>query len=281
MEMYRRVEKVLTETLAKCVQEGLLPLESAPQSVALEQPKRPEHGDYATNICMQLAREAKMNPRQIATIFTENLVDTEGLLENCEIAGPGFVNLRVKSAHWREAAKTIVASGSDFGCSELGNGQRVLVEFVSANPTGPLHVGHGRGAILGDVVASLLQAVGYQVEREYYINDVGNQMNILGRSLFVRYRQACALDDEFPDNHYQGDYINDIAQAFKEKHGDSLVNHDYESDSGWNQTHSRASKITSWGPFVRTWMDWASRWTTGSASVLCTTRAAWTDLLKS
>jgi arginyl-tRNA synthetase len=231
MEIQNRVEAIIKRSLEGCLKKGVLPLESVPETVALEQPKRAEHGDYATNICMQLARQAKMNPRQIATLLCENLDDPDGLLEGFEIAGPGFVNLRVKAVHWLEASKVIVTEGLKFGSSNVGDGQRVLVEFVSANPTGPLHVGHGRGAVIGDTVAALLQATGFSVDREYYINDVGNQMNILGRSLYVRYRQACGVEEEFPENHYKGDYVFEIASAFKEKHGDSLVEHDYEADS--------------------------------------------------
>jgi arginyl-tRNA synthetase len=229
MEIYGRIANIARDTLAACAQAGVIPAESIPTAVPIEKPKRAEHGDFATNICLQLAKPARKNPRDIAKAFLMHLADPDGLIEKVEIAGPGFVNFRVQEDVWRQALRSIHASGENFGRSDTGSGKRVLVEFVSANPTGPLHVGHGRGAVIGDVVSSLLDAAGYEVEREYYINDVGNQMRILGHSLFVRYQQACGRDIPFPENHYQGAYVADSAHRFKEAHGDAYLDHDYDS----------------------------------------------------
>lgn len=230
MELYRRVESIVRDTLKTCVELGDLALAEVPAEVAIEKPKRSDHGDFATTICLQLARPARKNPREIARSVLMHLQDPDGLLESAEMAGPGFINFRIRDEVWLETLRGIAAAGDTYGQSQTGAGKRVLVEFVSANPTGPLHVGHGRGAVIGDAVASLLQAVGYEVDREYYINDVGNQMNILGRSLFVRYQQACGRDVELPENHYVGVYISEIAQRFKAEHGETYVDADFEAD---------------------------------------------------
>lgn len=229
-DLYRRIERLALSTFAACARHGILPATAVPTSLTIEKPKRKEHGDFAMTACLSLARELKMSPRDLANGFLLHLDDAEGILEAAEIAGPGFINFRIRESVWRDVIADVPRLGTAYGRSDIGAGKKVLVEFVSANPTGPLHVGHGRGAVIGDAVASLLQAVGYTVEREYYINDVGNQMNILGRSLFVRYQQACGLDVPFPENHYQGDYVLPIAQAFKQKHGDAYVKTDYEAN---------------------------------------------------
>ena len=229
MDMYVRIATIAKDTLHACADAGLIPADVVPAEVPLEKPKRKEHGDFATNICLQLAKPARKNPRDIAKAFLMHLTDPDGVVETAEIAGPGFVNFRVRDDIWRDSLRTIRAAGDQFGRSETGAGQRVLVEFVSANPTGPLHVGHGRGAVIGDVVSSLLDAAGYTVEREYYINDVGNQMRILGHSLYVRYLQECGRDIAFPDNHYQGDYVKESAKRFFDAHGDAYLNHDYDA----------------------------------------------------
>ena len=188
MDVVDQIGQIVAKTLQTCVDQGAIELADIPTDPPVEKPKNPEHGDYATSICLQLAKPARKNPREIAQAFLVHLTDPDGIIERCEVAGPGFINFTVRADVWREMARSIALQGKDFGRNTMGAGKRVLVEFVSANPTGPLHVGHGRGAVTGDTVASLLEACGYEVEREYYINDVGNQMNILGRSLFVRYQ---------------------------------------------------------------------------------------------
>ncbi len=229
-EMYRRIEAIVRATLEACAAHGLIALGDVPRDLSIEKPKRKEHGDFATTTCLTLAKAARKNPRELAAGFLLHLQDPEGILDAAEIAGPGFVNFRVREPVWRESLKQVAILQTAYGRSHEGAGKRVLVEFVSANPTGPLHVGHGRGAVTGDAVASLLAAVGYSVDREYYINDVGNQMNILGRSLFVRYQQLCGKDVPFPENHYQGGYVLPIAEAFRAKVGDSHVDDDYETN---------------------------------------------------
>lgn len=228
MDIKRRVQVIIEDTLRVCVARGDIDLPEIP-SVQLEKPKRPEHGDYATTICLQLAKAAKKNPRDIARSVLTHLVDADRILESADMAGPGFINLRVRPDIWRASLLDIAAAGDDYGRS-APHGKRVLVEFVSANPTGPLHVGHGRGAVVGDAVSSLLAWAGWDVDREYYINDVGNQMNRLGLSLYLRYREACGHTIELGEDHYVGDYLIPLAEKFKEQHGDSMVNAVYDDD---------------------------------------------------
>ena len=230
MEIYRRVEEIVRNTLNACVERGDLTVETLPDEVPVEKPKDPSHGDFATSICLRLAKPARRNPREIARAFLTHLADPDTILESAEMAGPGFINFRVRRDVWLEAFKDIARSGGDYGRSDVGKGRKVLVEFVSANPTGPLHVGHGRGAVIGDTVAALLDATGWDVDREYYVNDVGNQMNILGRSLFLRYQELCGREIEIPEDFYKGDYVGEIAAQFREEHGDAYVDHDYESE---------------------------------------------------
>ncbi len=188
--------------------------------VELEIPKIPEHGDFATNVALTLTRILKRNPREIAARVVEGLKDESGLLERVEIAGPGFINLFVKPAAWHDILREILSDPSGYGRTDLGRGKRVQVEFVSANPTGPLHIGHGRGAAIGDVLSNVLEACGYRVDKEYYINDAGNQMDTLGRSLYYRYQQQIGESFDFPDGHYQGEYMRELAGEFIRESGD-------------------------------------------------------------
>jgi arginyl-tRNA synthetase len=189
-------------------------------SFELEIPRSPEHGDYASNIALGLTRYLKRNPRQIASEIVANLNDSDCMLERVEIAGPGFINFFIKPTAWYGIIREILDNPQKFGRLEIERGPKVQVEFVSANPTGPLHIGHGRGAAIGDVLANILQARGFQVQREYYINDAGNQMDTLGRSLYFRYRQELGENIEFPDNHYRGEYMRELAVDFRRDHGD-------------------------------------------------------------
>jgi len=172
---------------------------------------------------MVMASAQKMPPRKFAEIITEEIEDQAGLIEKTEIAGPGFINFFVKQNSWHPVLRQIYEDGEKFGSCDIGEGKKVQVEFVSANPTGPLHVGHGRGAAVGDSVANILSFCGYDVQREYYINDSGRQISTLGRSVYLRYLELFGENVEFPGDCYQGDYIRDIALKIKEDKGGSLL----------------------------------------------------------
>jgi arginyl-tRNA synthetase len=186
----------------------------------IERARDPAHGDFATNAAMVLSKAAKMRPRDLAERLIAALPSSEAVSE-VTIAGPGFINFRLAEQAYLALVPEILQQGHDYGRSRLGAGKRVQVEFVSANPTGPLHVGHGRGAAYGAVVADLLEAVGYQVHREYYVNDAGRQMDILGTSVWLRYLELCGEALVFPSNGYKGDYVWDIAASLHRDHGDA------------------------------------------------------------
>ncbi len=188
-------------------------------SFEVEAPKQTEHGDFATNAALVLASQAKQPPRQIADIIKRGLSAPDGILKHVEIAGPGFINFFLEEAYWRRVLPEIQQLGPAYGNCDLGAGRRVQVEFVSANPTGPLHIGHGRGAALGDALARLLAAAGYEVEREYYINDVGTQIITLGKSLYFRIRELQGEKVDFPGDGYQGAYIKDLARHYLAEQG--------------------------------------------------------------
>ena len=212
-----RLKSMIAETLESVTGNDDL---KADISIDLEIPRGSEHGDYASNIALALTRHLKRNPRQIASEIVANLNDSDRILEKVEIAGPGFINFFIKPAAWYGIIREILDNPQKYGRLEVEGGPKVQVEFVSANPTGPLHIGHGRGAAIGDVLANILQARGFQVQREYYINDAGNQMDTLGRSLYFRYRQELGETIEFPDNHYRGEYMRELARDFMRDHGD-------------------------------------------------------------
>lgn len=213
--------------LEKAVQElkrrGLLTLDPMP-SLSLELPRRPGLGDISTTLAMTLAPQEKKPSHEIAELIIQYLPQDQELFEKVEIAGPGYINFTFKPIYWYETLKEIEKRGEQYGWSLIGAGQRVQVEFVSANPTGPLHVGHGRGAAVGDALAHLLTASGYQVEREYYINDVGTQIETLGRSVYFRYREALGQPTTLPEGAYQGSYIQEIARELAAKHGGEFLN---------------------------------------------------------
>lgn len=199
--------------------EGVEGAAPAGLNIELDIPKAAQHGDYATNVAMSLTRQLKRNPREIAAQIIANLKDPKGIIGKVEIAGPGFINIFVQPRAWHGILKDIYRDPDAYGRQDLGGGKKVQVEFVSANPTGPLHIGHGRGAATGDVLARILMACGFQVEREYYINDAGNQMDTLGRSLYYRYQEVMGESIEFPDAHYQGEYMRDLAREFAREVG--------------------------------------------------------------
>ena len=190
---------------------------------SLEVPKREGQGDYSTNMAMVMAGMEKKNPREIASALVELLSVDDSMIEKLEIAGPGFVNIFLKQKVWQDVLHSVYAAGTDFGKSTIGKGKNVMVEFVSANPTGPLSIGHGRQAILGDAIARLLEATGYSVYREYYFNDAGRQMRVLGQSTQARYLELQGEKFEFPEDGYQGEYIRDIAKELFNEKGDSLI----------------------------------------------------------
>lgn len=193
-------------------------------ALTLDAPKRPEWGDLASTVAMSLASSEQRAPHDIAQIIVENLPRREQLFERVEIVRPGFLNLTVKASLWQEVLKEIESRGTAYGKTDLGRGRRVLVEYVSANPTGPLHVGHGRGAAVGQAVARLLEEVGYDVDSEYYINDAGRQMKLLGASVYARYRELSGQPVEFPEDGYHGAYITAAAERIKQQLGETARN---------------------------------------------------------
>nr|VFK13119.1 MAG: arginyl-tRNA synthetase [Candidatus Kentron sp. LFY] len=186
----------------------------------MERTKNPDHGDFASPICLALAKTARRKPREIAERVVANLPYSDPIAR-IEIAGPGFINFHIHDDAFRGEIRRILASPEDYGHSDIGNGQKVQIEYVSANPTGPLHVGHGRGAAYGAALAALLTTVGFSVHREYYVNDAGRQMDILALSVWLRYLELCGDEVPFPNNGYQGDYIWDIAATLHREHGDA------------------------------------------------------------
>jgi arginyl-tRNA synthetase len=196
--------------------------EAAVGKYVVEVPKHENQGDFSTNIAMVLGGTEKGNPREIAALLVKMLNQDDGLIEATEIAGPGFVNITIKKTIWQQYIKQIEAAGDTFGRSAVGGGRKVMVEFVSANPTGPLSVGHGRQAILGDSIARLLSATGHDVFREYYYNNAGRQMRVLGESTRARYLELLGVENSFPEDGYQGDYIYDIAQKLVDTVGEGL-----------------------------------------------------------
>jgi arginyl-tRNA synthetase len=209
------VKQTLTDIILaahrRAVEAGDLPATELPPW-KLELPKNPAHGDYAANVALVTAGAARMPPRKVAEILLKHLTGVEGMIAGAEIAGPGFINFRLDPGAWHRVLTSIESAGADYGRCDAGRGKKIQVEFVSANPTGPLHVGHGRGAAVGDVLARILAFAGYEVQREYYLNDAGNQIATLGGSTYLRYLELLGREVSFPENFYQGGYIRDIAR---------------------------------------------------------------------
>lgn len=222
--MKHQLNELVIKALTNAVSSGQLEAAGIPSQVAFEVPKTESHGDFSTNVAMTMAAVQKMKPHDIAKIIMEHIDDNSQILDNVKVAGPGFINFFISRKKWYEVLQSIHRQSADYGRSELGKGQRVQVEFVSANPTGPLHVGHGRCAAVGDTLARVLAAAGYEVQKEYYTNDTGRQISTLGRSVFFRYRQIFGQEVEFPSDAYQGDYIKDIAKQVIDREGDRLLN---------------------------------------------------------
>jgi len=220
---------------ARLAAAGVLPAGIDQSRIVVEPPRDPAHGDMATNAAMVLAKDAKKKPRELAQAIADGLASDE-LVQKADVAGPGFINLTLKPAAWTTALRAAIVAGADYGRSDIGQGEKVNVEYVSANPTGPMHVGHCRGAVFGDALASLLQFAGHDATREYYINDAGAQVDVLARSAFLRYREALGEDiGAIPEGLYPGDYLKPVGQALASEHCEKL----------------RAMSEAQWLPIVR------------------------------
>ena len=222
MNLFADIRAIVIDSLTTLTAEGVLPEGLDFANVAVEPPRDASHGDMATNAAMVLAKPAKSNPRAIAEALALKLAEDDRITI-AEVAGPGFLNMRLAPVVWQQVAAAALAQGTDFGKSDLGQGAKVNIEYVSANPTGPLHVGHTRGAVFGDALASLLAYSGYDVTREYYINDAGAQVDVLARSVYLRYLEANGKEVAFEDGTYPGDYLIPLGQALAEIKGDSIV----------------------------------------------------------
>jgi len=223
--MKEKITGLILRSAAKAHEAGILPSAEFPP-VEAESPKIPAHGDFSTNMAMVMAATQKMAPRKIAEAIVSHISDPEGLLSKTDIAVPGFINFFVRPEAWHPVLDAVHAADDRYGAVDIGRGRKVQVEFVSANPTGPLHVGHGRGAAVGDSVANILSFCGYDVEREYYINDSGRQIQTLGRSVLLRYKALAGRVVDFPGDYYQGDYIVDLAGRIHADKGNSLLDGD-------------------------------------------------------
>ncbi len=224
MNVFKHVETKISAALEALKTDDVLPNGLNVQGVEVQEPRDPAHGDVASNAAMVLAKRAGMKPRDIATALAGQLADDEDFV-TVDVAGPGFLNIRLKDSLWQDVLSNILADGDTYGDSDLGSGMSAHVEFVSANPTGPMHIGHCRGAVFGDALANVLQKAGYDVTREYYINDAGAQVDKLGQTAYLRYREALGEDiSAIPEGLYPGDYMMPVGEALAASHGDMLMN---------------------------------------------------------
>ena len=214
--MKNKVRNILTTTLQHCFDNGKLNQTLIPD-YTVEVPNHSDHGHFATNLPLTLASSQRRPPTEIAGIIVDHLMDSENFLEKVDIAGPGFINFTIKIEQWHKFLAQIITLKKDYGRSLQGNGERVLVEYVSANPTGPLHLGHGRGAAVGDTLCRILAYCDYRVTREFYINDAGRQIQLLGESIYSRWKQMSNPDHPFPENAYHGDYIVELAKEISDQ----------------------------------------------------------------
>ncbi len=220
MTLYARFAAHIDDVLDALVADGALPGGIDRAGVTVEPPRDADHGDLATNAAMVLAKRAGTNPRALAGLIVPGLAALPGVA-GVEIAGPGFINMRLEAGLWRDELRAIVAGGADYGRSDMGAGRQVNVEYVSANPTGPMHMGHCRGAVVGDALAGLLEFAGFAVTREYYVNDAGGQVDTLARSVHLRYREALGQDvGAIPEGLYPGDYLVPVGRALADEFGD-------------------------------------------------------------
>lgn len=212
-----RISQLVAQAIEQARKQNVVQLETTPQ-IMVERPANREHGDFATNLPLRLARATRINPLQLAEILAERIPSSTEV-ERVEAAPPGFVNFYLQNQWVQEQVELVRQAGPEYGKVDVGLGRRVMVEFVSVNPTGPVHVGHTRGAVLGSALATILEAGGYQVTREYYVNDAGSQMDAFYRSVFARYQEALGYEVEFPPNGYQGEYVRDLAQEIVQEEG--------------------------------------------------------------
>ncbi len=222
MNLFAEIRSLVLETLSQMQVDGVLPDGLDMANVTVEPPRDAAHGDMATNAAMVLAKSAGMKPRDIAAVLAQRLA-ADARVVSAEVAGPGFLNLRLAAGVWQDVLAAILRDGAAYGRSDMGAGRKVNVEFVSANPTGPLHVGHTRGAVFGDALASLLDYAGHDVTREYYINDGGAQVDVLARSVYLRYLEALGQEVAFPDGTYPGDYLIPVGARLAEEKGNAWV----------------------------------------------------------
>ncbi|MFC4077281.1 arginine--tRNA ligase [Salinithrix halophila] len=228
MNALERMQETLKQEIKQAVIRADLASEEVVPEVLLEVPREKAHGDLATNIAMQLTRIAKKNPRQIAEEIVAGLDRKKANIREIEVAGPGFINFFIDRSYLTQVLPELTKASSDYGRSDTGKGEKVLVEFVSANPTGSLHLGHARGAAIGDVLCNVMEAAGFDVTREYYINDAGNQIHNMTLSLEARYREALNMEADFPEDGYRGQDIIDMAKMLAEEKGDELIHLDKE-----------------------------------------------------
>ena len=222
MNLFAEIRSAVVDALDRMTAGGVLPGGLDLSAVAVEPPRDAAHGDMAVNAAMVLAKPAGKPPREIAeALATELMLDPR--IEGTDVAGPGFLNLRLSAALWQGVVREVLALGASYGRSDIGGGKKVNVEFVSANPTGPMHVGHVRGAVVGDALSNLLAFAGWNVTREYYINDGGAQVDVLARSAYERYREANGLEPEIREGLYPGDYLIPVGEALKARYADSLL----------------------------------------------------------
>jgi len=226
--MKQKIKNLIRNAATRAYEKGDLPSKALPE-IEVEVPKIESHGDFSTNLAMVMASVQKMPSRKIAESILKHLTDPDNILAKTEIAGPGFINFFINIWSWYPVLDKIHQEDIRYGASDVGNGEKIQVEFVSSNPTGPLHVGHGRGAAVGDSVANILRFCGYDVQREYYINDSGRQIDTLGRSVFLRYKELLGRKIRFSEDYYQGDYITDFAKNIIDRKGKTLLDQDEET----------------------------------------------------
>ena len=226
--MKQTINNLILKAATRAYQKGDLPSGELSE-IEIEEPKSDAHGDFSTNIAMKMASVQKISPRKIAEVIIDQMDDPDRIIKKTEIAGPGFINFFLKASSWYPVLRKIHDKGSKYGSSNIGNREKIQVEFVSSNPTGPLHIGHGRGAAVGDSIGNILSFCGYEIQKEYYINDSGRQIYTLGRSVYLRYKELIGQPISFPPECYQGDYIREFAAFVKADKGSKLLDMDEEN----------------------------------------------------
>ena len=220
------IQQLVAQAIEAAREEGVLQLETMPE-IQVERPGNSGHGDFATNLPLRLARATRINPLELAQSLAGHSPTGE-IIDRVEAAPPGFINFYLKESWLQQQVDTVRQAGDTFGNVELDQGRRMMVEFVSVNPTGPVHVGHTRGAVLGSALSNVLEAAGFDVTREYYVNDAGNQMQLFYRSVLSAYKQTLGQEAEIPENGYKGEYIFDLAKEIAESEGSRFLDQDEE-----------------------------------------------------